>query len=45
MSEIKKTRKEIRREAKQLIAADKRHERQAREKRKAENQGKPFGDQ
>ena len=42
MSEIKKTRKEIRQEAKLSIAADKRLERDARENRKAENKGKPL---
>ena len=42
MSEIKKNRKDIRIEAKKLIAADKQREREARTKRKVENQGKPL---
>lgn len=43
MSASKKNRKEIRREAKELIAADKQHEKEAREKRRAENMDKSFG--
>ena len=42
MSDNQKTRKQIRTEAKELIAADRLREREARNKRVAENNGKPL---
>ena len=43
MSEMKKTGKAIRQEAKALIASDKMREKEARKKRISENKAKPFG--